>query len=279
MMVVSSVCGQVFENSKETDVGEREEANEGMQGVEHQAELGNKEKLNIGIREIVEQVGVKEVDAPVSDRGEGPHAVQNVISKKEKRKGKTTLFMKSPYMKRAVDLRENASSTENRIWKWVMKNTEASRFVIYPVMQLKWCYCVCVNTKGSRLEVLDLSSSCTRADEKYEDMPAKLRDMLVQFFKNEGMEGKLKKLSTQRPTRLKIPWREPTSIHEYGVATMRHMETYMGLGVKGWDCGLSREDQKAFNALRLKYCACIVLAEVNEMKEENMAKGKNFVAA
>ncbi|RAL45826.1 hypothetical protein DM860_009690 [Cuscuta australis] len=340
MMVVSRVCGQVAENSKETDVGEREEGNEGMHGVEQQvgdfvveAELCNKEKLNIGIQQNVEQVGVKEVDAPVSDRGEGPHGVQ-----KEKRKGKTTLFMKLPYMKRAVDLRENASSTENRIWKWVMKNIEASRdevlfkcgdlvlnhgdlmtlhsgehishlvldawstilnhkelyrsvdspskfypksykCIFIPVMQLKWCYCVCVNTKGSRLEVLDLSSSCTRADDKYEDMPAKLRDMLVQFFENEGMEGKLRKLSTQRPTRLKMHWREPTSIHEYGVATMRHMETYMGLAVKGWDCGLSREDRRAFNALRSKYYACIVLAEVNEMKEENMTKAKNFVAA
>ncbi|VFQ74278.1 unnamed protein product [Cuscuta campestris] len=225
MMVVSRVCGQVAENSKETDVGEREEGNEGMHGVEQQvgdfvveAELCNKEKLNIGIQQNVEQVGVKEVDAPVSDRGEGPHGVQ----------------------------------------------------IFIPVMQLKWCYCVCVNTKGSRLEVLDLSSSCTRADDKYEDMPAKL---------NEGMEGKLRKLSTQRPTRLKMHWREPTSIHEYGVATMRHMETYMGLAVKGWDCGLSREDRRAFNALRSKYYACIVLAEVNEMKEENMTKAKNFVAA
>ncbi|VFR01030.1 unnamed protein product [Cuscuta campestris] len=40
-----------------------------------------------------------------------------------------------------------------------------------------------------------------------------------------------------------------------------------------------QEDRKAFNALRSKYCACIVLAEVNEMKEENMTKAKNFVAA
>ncbi|RAL44821.1 hypothetical protein DM860_003580 [Cuscuta australis] len=162
---------------------------------------------------------------------------------------------------------------------WTSTTPINAYLLFIPIMQFKWCYCVCVNTKGSRLEVLDLSSSCTRVDDKYEDMPAKLRDMLVQFFKNEGMEGKLKRLSTQRPTRLKMPWREPTSIHEYGVATMRHMEIYMGLGVKGWDCGLSREDQKAFNALRLKYCACIVLAEVNEMKDENITKAKNFVAA
>ncbi|VFQ59886.1 unnamed protein product [Cuscuta campestris] len=109
-------------------------------------------------------------------------------------------------------------------------------------------------------------------------MRAKMRDMLVQSFENEGMKGKLRKLGTQPPTRLKMPWREPTSIHQDGVATMRHMETYMGRGVKGWDCGLSREDWKAFNALRSKYCACIVLAEVNEMKEENMTKVNKFVA-
>ncbi|VFQ61527.1 unnamed protein product [Cuscuta campestris] len=246
--VDTRVCGQVAVNVVGADVGDTGERDEGMQVLDQQvgeivvgADIVNKEKESMRIQQIVEQLYMSEGAVP-----DDYIAFGNFCD--------------------ALDA------------YWTSTTPLSADLIFIPVMQLKWCYCVCVNTKGSRLEVLDLSSSCIRADDKYDEMPAMLRDMLVQFFENEGMEGRLKRLATQRPTRLKMPWREPTSIHEYGVATMRHMETYMGLGVKGWDCGLSRDDQKAFNALRLKYCACIVLAEVNEMKEENMTKAKNFAA-
>ncbi|RAL47458.1 hypothetical protein DM860_011196 [Cuscuta australis] len=149
--------------------------------------------------------------------------------------------------------------------------------IFFPIMQLKWCYCVCVNIKAMKVELLDLSSSSAKADDKYEGMPTNVLDMLVKYFSNQGLEGKVGKVCSQKPTRLKMSWRDVTSVYEYGVATMRHMETYMGRGLEGWDFGLSKEDRKAVNTLRSKYCACISVAEVNEMKEVNLKNSKDFM--
>ncbi|RAL49772.1 hypothetical protein DM860_002063 [Cuscuta australis] len=51
------------------------------------------------------------------------------------------------------------------------------------------------------------------------------------------------------------------------MGTVRHMETYMGDGAKGWDCGLSKLNHKPLLVLRMKYYAAILLHEVNEMME------------
>ncbi|VFQ82836.1 unnamed protein product, partial [Cuscuta campestris] len=72
--------------------------------------------------------------------------------------------------------------------------------IFFPIMQLKWCYCVCVNIKANKVEVLDLSSSSAKADDKYEGMPASVVDMYVKFLSNQGLEGLNPKASEFHPS-------------------------------------------------------------------------------
>lgn len=39
-----------------------------------------------------------------------------------------------------------------------------------------------------------------------------------------------------------MAWRDTTNKDDCGVFAMHHMETYVGLGTTGWDCGLNRGD-------------------------------------
>lgn len=42
-------------------------------------------------------------------------------------------------------------------------------------------------------------------------------------------------------THLEMKWQTKEYTVDSGVFAMRHLETYMGEGLKGWDCQLSKE--------------------------------------
>ncbi|VFQ69177.1 unnamed protein product [Cuscuta campestris] len=278
-------------------------------------------------------------------------------------KTKTALTLKSPYLTRVVDPRDNANTSERNIWKWVVRNKDEDReevvfngynilverghlltfesghhisprvvdawscilnhkemfrsvasparffaktincmfmsegevekdvdaykvvsdaldygwsltnpcnadMIIFPVMQHRWCYCICVNLKVNRVDILDSSSAGVAKIDKYDEMPNVVRNMVVKYFENKGMDGRVEKVKAQLPKRLQLPWRDSTAIFDCGVITMRHMETYTGQTLKRWDCGLKKGDGKAVNALRTKYCAAIVESDVNGVREK-----------
>ncbi|MFS8034348.1 hypothetical protein Hanom_Chr17g01580121 [Helianthus anomalus] len=41
--------------------------------------------------------------------------------------------------------------------------------------------------------------------------------------------------------RLEMPWHTKHNVIGYGVFLKHHMETYKGMSVKTWECGLSKE--------------------------------------
>ncbi|VFQ93971.1 unnamed protein product [Cuscuta campestris] len=82
------------------------------------------------------------------------------------------------------------------------------------------------------------------------------------------MEFAWGKQMAQEPKRLQLAWRDSTAVFDYGVITMRHMETYTGHTLKQWECGLKKGDEKVVNALRTTYCAAIVESDANDVKDK-----------
>ncbi|RAL49103.1 hypothetical protein DM860_015094 [Cuscuta australis] len=109
-----------------------------------------------------------------------------------------------------------------------------------PIMQQNWAYVLCVDLKSRRCDILDSSLAKAKNEDRYGDMP--------------------KRVAT----------------FDYGVATMRHMETYMGDGGKGWHSGLSKINQKPMLLLRCKYCACILLSPVNALLDKVYAESEKL---
>ncbi|VFQ84980.1 unnamed protein product [Cuscuta campestris] len=123
--------------------------------------------------------------------------------------------------------------------------------------ELNWAYVLCVDLKSRRCDILDSSSAKEKNEDRYGDMPKRV--MLV--YKGKCVREMLAK-------RIMFPWRDPKATFDYGVVTMRHMETYMGDGGKGWNSGLSKLNQKPMLLLRCKYYACILLSPVNALLDK-----------
>jgi len=81
------------------------------------------------------------------------------------------------------------------------------------------------------------------------------------------------------PTRLRMSWRDNNNKVDYGVFAMRHMETYMGKGTRGWDFGLEKENKEQLNNTRVKYLAETVNSPINEFREDCMKDSRQFEKA
>ncbi|KAK6151708.1 hypothetical protein DH2020_014343 [Rehmannia glutinosa] len=60
------------------------------------------------------------------------------------------------------------------------------------------------------------------------------------------------------------------------IYAMRHMESYMGGGTKGWDCGLQKNNASQLSNLRTKYSAAIIIHHNNELKDRCLEEARKF---
>ncbi|RAL49828.1 hypothetical protein DM860_002119 [Cuscuta australis] len=145
-----------------------------------------------------------------------------------------------------------------------------------PIMQQNWAYVLCVDLKSRRCDILDSSSTKAKNEDRYGDMPKRVVRLLGYFLEQQRFVYKGKCVREMLAKRITFPWRDPKATFDYGVATMRHMETYMGDGGKGWHSGLSKINQKPMLLLRCKYCACILLSPVNALLDKVYAESEKL---
>ncbi|VFQ85587.1 unnamed protein product [Cuscuta campestris] len=119
-------------------------------------------------------------------------------------------------------------------------NWGKAELFFFPIMQQNWAYVLCVDLKSRRCDILDSSSAKAKTEDRYGDMPKRVVRLLGDFLEQQRFVYKGKCVREMVAKRITFPWRDPKATFDYGVATMRHMETYMGDGGKGWNCGLSR---------------------------------------
>nr|GLL49658.1 uncharacterized protein LOC109162486 [Ipomoea trifida] len=128
-------------------------------------------------------------------------------------------------------------------------------------------------------DILDNSSSDSPGNEKYGDVPTTLKTMLAEYFHIKEDDAKSNLVKALTPARLRMSWRDNSNKVDYGVFTTRHMETYMGKGTKGWDCGLEKENKEQLNNTRVKYLAEIVNSPINEFRGDCMKDARQFEKA
>nr|GMC91205.1 uncharacterized protein LOC109184077 [Ipomoea batatas] len=129
---------------------------------------------------------------------------------------------------------------------------------------------------NKRFDILDNSSSDSPGNEKYGDVPTTLITMLAEYFHVKEDDAKSNLVKGLTPARLRMSWRDNNNKVDCGVFTMRHMETYMGKGTKGSDCGLEKENKEQLNNTRVKYLAEIVNSPINEFGGDCMKDARQF---
>ncbi|VFQ77915.1 unnamed protein product [Cuscuta campestris] len=155
-------------------------------------------------------------------------------------------------------------------------NWGKAELFFFPIMQQNWAYVLCVDLKSRRCDILDSSSAKAKNEDRYGDMPKRVVRLLGDFLEQQRFVYKGKCVREMLAKRITFPWRDPKATFDYGVATMRHMETYMGDGGKGWNSGLSKINQKPMLLLRCKYCACILLSPVNALLDKVYAESETL---
>ncbi|XP_057801156.1 uncharacterized protein LOC131016471 [Salvia miltiorrhiza] len=66
---------------------------------------------------------------------------------------------------------------------------------------------------------------------------------------------------------VKMSWADSKNTIDTEVYLMRHFETFMGDGKKGWACNLSNKRPHQLQRLRVRYCATILAWEGNNVKK------------
>ncbi|KAL3651827.1 hypothetical protein CASFOL_004829 [Castilleja foliolosa] len=131
-----------------------------------------------------------------------------------------------------------------------------------------------------RFEIIDNSTSgeSEPVDVNYSNIPASLGMTVKTFLESEGLGKKVQFLSNLNYDRLKMTWRDEKNEVDCGVYVMRHMETYMGGSLRGWKCGLSKNNSRQMKALRAKYAAAILGSDMNLHRVRVISEGKKYYA-
>ncbi|KAL8215373.1 hypothetical protein R6Q57_004822 [Mikania cordata] len=114
--------------------------------------------------------------------------------------------------------------------------------------------------------------------ERYSHIPAIMKDVFANYLLNKDHPNALKIYNHLTPTLLDLSWKTTKNGVDCGVLSMRHMETYMGGGLKKWKTGLNPESEaqrRQLNQLRFKYLCKILLSNVNILKDDVVIQARD----
>ncbi|VFQ73972.1 unnamed protein product [Cuscuta campestris] len=92
-----------------------------VSAVRNNQDLNNEMEVTVEERRDEENAGLKRKIDEVVQYAKGARA---------RRKTKTAVTLKSPYLTRMIDPRDNVNTFEKKFWKWVVNKQDADRFML-----------------------------------------------------------------------------------------------------------------------------------------------------
>lgn len=111
---------------------------------------------------------------------------------------------------------------------------------------------VCFNLKNIAVEIIDNNKIGEAITSIYDGIPESLQENFVEYMTNVSII-RSKQLRNARVVRLQMKWRTENNKVDCGVFAMNHMETYMGNGLRNWQCRFSTETVSKTNNCKCKY--------------------------
>nr|GMD87443.1 ulp1 protease family, C-terminal catalytic domain-containing protein [Ipomoea batatas] len=175
---------------------------------------------------------------------------------------------------------------------------------LFPIIAYEHYYMINFDPLCERFDAIDNSSSVSKTEDKYGDVPKRLvthRPLPFLIHKNfiqslkylclllyaasiskfmflSGLKSsyKAKKIQKLKVKRMKMAWRDNRNKIDCGVFLMRHMETFRCQLPELWNCGLQKENKDQLNALRVKYLTALVMSDLNEHRAHNIQQAAEF---
>ncbi|KAI3794644.1 hypothetical protein L1987_37277 [Smallanthus sonchifolius] len=153
--------------------------------------------------------------------------------------------------------------------KYKLDNIKEFDLVFFPMILSQHFYIICFNLKNPETIIID-NSALGEYNAKYNGISEKFQKEAFVSFIADFAHPKTDEMDDTMIKRFVMPWRTTENTNDCGIFMMRHMETYMGEEEKAWHCGFGLESEnvqeKQIEDLRRKYCAKILLHEINELK-------------
>ncbi|KAI3755082.1 hypothetical protein L1987_54875 [Smallanthus sonchifolius] len=160
-----------------------------------------------------------------------------------------------------------------------LDNIKEFDLVFFPMILSQHFYLKCFNLKKAEAIIID-NSALGEYNAKYNGIPKKFKEAFVSFIADFA-HHKTDEMDDTVVKRFEMPWRTTVNNKDCGIFMMRHMETYMGEEEKSWQCGFGVESEnvqeKQIEDLRRKYCAKILLHEINELKHYIVEEMKKYL--
>ncbi|KAL8251986.1 hypothetical protein R6Q59_035679 [Mikania micrantha] len=151
-----------------------------------------------------------------------------------------------------------------------IKHINKIDLVFIPIIHNEHVFIFVFDMKNPAFEVIDNMATGAIKLERYSHIPATMRDVFSSCLLTQDHPNALK-IYYLTLILVDMPWKITNNGVDCGIFFMRHMETYMGGGVKKWKTGLLQESEaqnKQLNQLRFKYLCKILLSNVNFLKED-----------
>ncbi|KAK9078945.1 hypothetical protein SSX86_003004 [Deinandra increscens subsp. villosa] len=188
----------------------------------------------------------------------------NELVGRNKRKRKIAEVLKSPYVKRRVDLGKPKTLTEIFTSKYggsisrVMMESLIPGMSVHPEVVNGWAV----------VQNYEDQFRSTGAVSRLFSLVVDVRGVFAEYLK-EKKHPSASKIKGSEIKCLQMPWMDTDNFVDSGVYVMRHMEMFEGTEVRYWKCLLSNEElprQMELNDLRRKYVAKMVLHDINTEK-------------
>ncbi|KAL8210425.1 hypothetical protein R6Q57_004862 [Mikania cordata] len=142
--------------------------------------------------------------------------------------------------------------------------------IFIPIIHSEHVFVLVFDMKNPSFEVIDNMETGVIKLERYSHIPATMKYVFANYLLNKDHPNALK-IYNLTPTLLDLPWKTTKNGVDCSVFSMRHMETYMGGGLKKWKTELNPESEaqrRQLNQLRFKYLCKILLSNVNILKDD-----------
>ncbi|KAH6761356.1 hypothetical protein C2S51_018305 [Perilla frutescens var. frutescens] len=145
----------------------------------------------------------------------------------------------------------------------------------FPLYEQQHFQVLCFDVNKFRMDLLDNTtpSGCVNkaSDISFQSL---LTNFFIEYLAINGLREKAVGLRNAVLTILELPWGGINNYFDCWIFVMRHMETYMGGGIKNWSIGLRKIFLSQLKKVRVKYCAEILSAVNNVHKSRNIDGAK-----
>ncbi|KAL8244170.1 hypothetical protein R6Q59_010428 [Mikania micrantha] len=158
-----------------------------------------------------------------------------------------------------------------------IKNLNKIDFVFIPNIHNEHVFVLVFDMKNPAFEVIDNMATRLIKLDRYSHIPATMKDVFANYLLTKDHPNALK-IYHLTLTLLDLSWKTTKNGVDCGVFSMRHMETYMGGGLKKWKTGLNQESEsqsRQLNQLRFKYLCKILLSNVNILKDDVVVQARD----